>query len=141
MRRSDHPLYKSWHAFMYGCTNTNSYHWHQYGALGIKMHAPWCPYKVGFDRFIDWVDANLGPKPSPDAIIRRKNSKKGFRPGNLEWSDRLYMSTHRRSNHYLTYKGRKQTISEWSRELDIKAATIWARVHDRGYTVKQALEK
>ena len=141
MRRSDHPLYKNWHAFMYSCTNPNSHHWSQYGALGIKMYAPWCPYKVGFDRFIDWVTSNLGPKPHPDAIIRRKNSKKDIRPGNLEWSDRETMSRNRRSNHYLTYQGRRQTISQWADELGINRATIWARIHDLGYTTKKALEK
>jgi len=38
-----------------------------------------------------------------------------------------------------TYKGKSQTIGEWSKEFDIKLATLWARIK-RGWSIEKTLE-
>lgn len=138
-RRSDSPLYKRHHQFFNGCTNPNCYAWANYGARGIKIYGPWASLKTGFDRFEDWVLANLGPVPFPGAVIRRINPNGDVKPGNLEWSTRKVVGNHRRSNLMIRINGRTQSLGSWCAELGANPRTVWSRIHDRGYTPRKAL--
>jgi hypothetical protein len=123
---------------VYACTNPNAYDYHNHGGYGIRVYAPWIPFKQGFDAYADWVEANLGPQPHADAIIRRKNSQGHFYPSNLEWSDRQIMSNHRRTNLVIKVGRKKQSLADWCRELGIPSRTVWSRI-ERGSTMKEAL--
>lgn len=139
-RRSDSPLYKRHHQFLNGCTNPNCRAWPSYGGRGIKIHKPWASLKQGFDRFEDWVIANLGPIPFPGAVIRRINPNGDIKPGNLEWSTRKVVSNHRRSNLILKINGQKKSLGEWCSQYGKNPRTVWSRINDRGWKPKDALE-
>lgn len=138
-RRSDSPLYKRHYQFYNGCTNPQCRAWANYGALGITMYRPWARLREGFDLFEDWVLSNLGPIPFPGAVLRRIDHTKGIKPGNLEWSTRKVVGNHRRSNFILRVGRRQQSLSEWCEELGLNPRTVWSRIHDKGWTYKEAL--
>lgn len=139
-RRSDSILYKRWYQFFNGCTNPRCTAWAVYGARGIKMHPSWASFKQGFDRFEAWVIDTLGPPPLPNSIIRRIDSTKNIRPGNLEWSTRLIMSNNRRTNTMIKINGQRKSLSDWCRQQGLNERTVWSRIHDRGQTPRKALE-
>lgn len=139
-RRSDSILYKRWYQFFQGCTNPNNRAWRAYGAYGITIYRPWARFKIGFDLFEDWVIDNLGPPPNSNSILRRIDSTKGIRPGNLEWSDRLTACNNRRTNMMIKVNGQRLSLSEWCRRTGLKEPTVWSRIHDRKWTAKKALE-
>jgi hypothetical protein len=138
-RRCDSPLYKRHYQFYNGCGNPNCAAWAMYGAKGIRLYQPWNSLKAGFDNFEDWVWNNLGPIPFPDAIIRRMDSTKNIKPGNLEWSTRKIMSNHRTTNVFYKINGQIHTLSEWSDITGINSRTAWSRIRDHGMTPKKAL--
>jgi hypothetical protein len=139
-RRSDSPLYKRHYQFFTGCTDPSTHAWQSYGARGCTMYKPWASFKQGFDRFEHWVNTNLGPMPSSNSIIRRIDSTKGVKPGNLEWSTRKISGNNRRTNHFVTIKGQTKSISQWCDERGLCYPTVWSRIVDRGWTPREALE-
>jgi hypothetical protein len=140
-RRSDNVLYKRWHHMVHVTNNSASAEWQLYGARGIGMYKPWSHLGGrGFDAYRDWVMDNLGPMPHPGAIIRRINSTKDFRPGNLEWSTPKIMSNHRRTNLMIRYQGRTQSLADWSRELNLNYDSLWSRLIDHKLKPKEAFD-
>lgn len=139
-RRSDSILYKKWYQFATGTTNPNCAAWANYGAKGIKMKASWVPFKSGFDEFENWVIANLGPMPFPGAIIKRIDSTKAIKPGNLEWSTFDRMFNNRTTTLRIRINGQTKSLADWCRIYDLNFATVYSRIKDYGYTPKEALE-
>lgn len=43
------------------------------------------PWRFDSAAFIDWVEQNLGPRPSPNHVIGRKDGSEPWMPGNLDW--------------------------------------------------------
>lgn len=113
---------------------TNAQHpaFRDYGGRGIEMCAEWYASFAAFDR--DVPDA-----PSPELTLERLDNSKGYEPGNVDWVSRLVQGSNKRNNVRLTFRGRTETIAEWSRELGIKSATIRNRVRLYGWTVEEAL--
>lgn len=140
-RRSDSPLYKRHYQFLNGCTNPNCRAWNVYGARGITIYKPWASLKTGFDRFEDWVLANLGPEPFAGAVIRRIDPTKGIKPGNLEWSTRKVVSNHRSTNCMIRIGRQTKSLGEWCSQYGKNPRTVWSRINDRGWKPLVALTK
>jgi len=135
MKDPKFKIYRKWYEFHRGTTDPEYAAWHTYGRLGIKM----CPQWHDYHTFLDYVIDQLGEAPSPRHVLHRKNSLKDFKPGNLEWNTKKVMNNSRRDCRYITYKGRKQSLTAWCEELGVN----YMRAHSRlriGWTVKRALE-
>lgn len=134
-KKTDHPLFKLYCNTRGVCNNPNSRQWNHYGGRGIKFCREW---ENDFWAFADYMDNHLGPRPLGH-VLDRINNDKGYRPGNLRWATRQEDSNNRRTNHSISYRGRKQTFAEWSRETGIPLTTIWSRIIDKGWSVSEAL--
>jgi hypothetical protein len=65
----------------------------------------------------------------------------GWFPENIEgWRDHKFVHTHRKDNLSVTYQGRTQALSAWTKELGLNFSTIWNRI-ERGYTPEEAFNK
>jgi hypothetical protein len=137
-RKTQHPLWSTWHNAKHVCNNPNNRQWSCYGGRGITVCAEW---ENDFWAFADWMDNNLGPRPGCSSIwvLDRINNNKGYKPGNLRWATRQEDSNNRRTNHYISYKGTKKTFAEWSREVNVPLTTIWSRIIDKGWSISEAL--
>lgn len=123
--------YCVWDGMIQRCTNENSPMWDRYGARGITVHPEW------IKSFQSWIE-HVGPRPSMKHTIDRKDNNKGYVPGNVKWSTAKEQGRNKATNRMITFRGETKCLAEWAETLNMKFATLWARLHD-GWDIEKAL--
>lgn len=125
------PLYINWGGMIQRCTNIKDPHFKDYGARGIKVCDRW----RSFENFL----ADMGPKPTPDHSIERRNNNGNYEPSNCYWGTYIDQANNRRSNTLLLYKDKEYTATQLAREHGINVETFYYRL-TVGWTIEEAVE-
>jgi len=107
---SNSPEYEAWKALNQRCTNPKHPSYKDYGGRGISVE-----YQ-SFEEFYN----DVGPRPSPIHQLDREENSGNYEPDNCRWVIPEVNTSNKRDNVYLEYKGKRLTIAQWSRELNIK---------------------
>jgi hypothetical protein len=134
MSKANHKWYGWWCSLRNQYSNPNNHNYHLYGGRGLSMSPQWMK---SFERFCEDVEA-LGPKPHPMAVLERKNKDLGHSKSNCRWATRIENSNNRRTNYDVKFKGKTQSLADWARELGFTHRCLWSRLHDHGYTIREA---
>lgn len=112
------PTWKSWTSMIRRCRgNNDKAKWYADRGIGV------CYRWRSFENFY----ADMGERPAGTTLDRIDNNK-GYQPGNCRWADRVTQGSNKRNNVYLEFRGRRQTLSAWSRELGISKEGIKKRI-------------
>lgn len=114
------PEYTIWVSMRGRCNNPKQHGYERYGGRGIKVCERW-------DDFSNFL-VDMGPRPSPGHSIDRIDGSKGYSPENCRWATDVEQNNNRKGNVVITYQGRTQTVTEWSRETGISAGAIRYRL-------------
>lgn len=125
-------LYRIYAGMKSRCYNPNEPAYKNYGGRGITI----CPEWQMFEPFKKWAmlhgyDDNLS--------IDRIDNNKGYSPENCRWTDRKTQNNNQRSNRLISYKGKTQTMKQWSEEYDINYHTFISRIDELGWSIEKAL--
>jgi len=82
--------YRSWDAMRARCTNRKCKDFPDYGGRGITV----CDHWKSFANFL----ADMGPKPSPQHSIDRRDNDGNYEPGNCRWATALEQRHNRRDS-------------------------------------------
>lgn len=117
---SHHKLYAIHSEMNHRCFNPNNKNFKHYGSRGISVCEQWTG-RDGFLNFYEWANSH-GYKDG--LSIERKDVDGDYSPDNCSWIPKNEQPLNRRSNVILSYKGKKQSISEWCRMYRISRKTI-----------------
>lgn len=129
--KSNTPEYYSWMCARMRCENPNDKRYARYGGRGIEMCERW---RRSFSNFL----ADMGPKPSPQHTLNRKDNDGNYEPSNCCWATEIEQHSNRADNRLISHNGVKLTIAEWARQTGIKDSAIRYRLGS-GWSVEQAL--
>lgn len=125
-------MYGIWRNMMDRCYKPTHPSFEGYGARGIEVYEPW---HNDPQAFVDWIDANLGPRPEGTNragrslwSLDRIDNAKGYVPGNLRWATPKMQANNRRARRWWR---RPQELSPAER-ADImlaRASHIFDAVH------------
>lgn len=125
------------------CYNPNCKDYKDYGARGITVCKEWLEKKrvsegsKGWYSFRDWALAN---GYTDELSIDRIDVNKGYSPSNCRWVSPKIQANNKRNNHYITYKGKTQSLMKWCEELGLEYSRVKARLNCCNWTVEQAFE-
>lgn len=105
------------------CTNPNSTCFPRYGGRGITVCHEWRTR----NNFKEWA---LSHGYRNDLTIDRIDNDKGYSPDNCRWVTPSQNCCNRSTTHFVTAFGKRQSLMEWSRELNISYNTLKKRVTD-----------
>lgn len=105
------------------CTNPNSTYFPRYGGRGITVCHEWRTW----NNFKEWA---LSHGYRNDLTIDRIDNDKGYSPDNCRWVTPSQNCCNRSTTHFVTAFGKRQSLMEWSRELNISYNTLKKRVTD-----------
>lgn len=116
---SNTRLYKIWQCMKYRC-NGNKYHQsYLYKDRGIKLYESW----NDFNNFYEWAKDKYFEGSSIDRIDTNGN----YEPSNCRFVDKYTQANNKRNNIVIEYKGKKQTLAEWSKETGINYFCLRSR--------------
>lgn len=122
------PTYLSWDAMKQRCLNPNHWRYSSYGGKGITI----CTHWLVFENFL----ADMGERPKGTTIDRIDNSK-GYSPENCRWATPSEQN-YNQEKKYIVLNGRRQTLADWAKELDLTKSAICRRVA-QGWSLAEAL--
>lgn len=105
------------------CTNPNSTYFPRYGGRGITVCHEWRTR----NNFKEWA---LSHGYRNDLTIDRIDNDKGYSPDNCRWVTPSQNCCNRSTTHFVTAFGKRQSLMERSRELNISYNTLKKRVTD-----------
>lgn len=82
------PEYRTWSCMLDRCSRPEHPSYHNYGGRGLKVCKRW----LKFENFF----ADMGPKPSTEHSIDRKNNDRGYTPRNCRWATKREQALNRR---------------------------------------------
>lgn len=124
------PEYQSWAGMLQRVSNPKHKDYKSYGERGITVCERW----HSFENFY----ADMGSKPSSKHSIERENNELGYGPDNCKWGSNHEQGRNKRTNRNITWNGRTQCITDWSREMGGAACGLSSRL-SKGWTLERAM--
>ncbi len=124
-------LYGFWQAIKNKCNNKKARYYHLYGGKGVKVCDEWNNYIF----FRDWALSN-GYKN--DLVLDRfPNIEGDFEPDNCRWTTCIEQNRFRNIRN-IEISGKKQTISQWAKELGAGDDQLYERLR-RGWSYEKTV--
>lgn len=125
-------LYSIYRCMRDRCNNPNNTNYKNYGARGIDVCDEW---ESDYFSFKNWATNNGYQK---SLTLDRIDFNKGYSPANCRWVNLKTQGNNKRTNHYITYNGKKQTLTQWAEQVGMKPNCLHTRL-SRGWSIERAL--
>lgn len=123
-------LYRIWRCMKYRCNGKKYAQSYLYKDRGIKLYEPW----NDFNNFYEWAKDKYFEGSSIDRIDTNGN----YEPSNCRFTDKYIQANNKRNNIIIEYKGKKQTLAQWSKETGINYFCLRDR-YLHGWSVERML--
>lgn len=128
--QSLHPLYNTYRGMMRRCYSEKHYAYSRYAGKGVYVCARW----HSFELFIK----DMGARPSKSHTIDRIDNSGPYDPKNCRWATWEEQQNNKKNTPKIKFRGKSQTVKQWSRELGINHQTVYARIR-KGMSIEKAL--
>lgn len=113
------PEWNAWCQMRSRCRNSKHRQFKHYGGRGITVDPAW----DSFEQFM----FDMGKRPGDGYSLDRIDNALGYCQSNCRWATSSQQNNNLRTNHLIEINGRKQTVSQWSRELGLSRKTVVRR--------------
>lgn len=113
--------YECWINMRRRCGNTKDPNYHRYGGRGISVCERW---QNSFEDFLE----DVGMAPTKKHSLGRIDNDKDYCKSNVQWETPIQQCNNKSTNHLIEMNGRRMTVTQWARELDIPTDTMFKRV-------------
>lgn len=122
--QSKERLYRTWFDMIRRCHDPRTANFPNYGQRGIRVCDDW---KNSFATFKDWA---LSHGYSDDLTIDRINVNGNYEPLNCRWATVEIQKNNKRTNRYVSYRGKTYTVTQFALLLGVSTKTIYNRIAD-----------
>ena len=128
----DRAIYHVWGGMIDRCENPNCMNYHRYGGRGIRVCRRWRKSFINFLR-------DIGERPLGTSLDR-KNNNRGYSPSNCRWATRAVQSNNTSRNKFITYRGRRLTLSQWAKRLGLTVGVFWCRLNKMHWSMDKIVK-
>lgn len=119
MKNTRHaPTFNSWRGMHHRCRYKSDKRYRDYGGKGITICKRW----FKFENFLK----DMGERPK-GKTLDRINNKGNYNKSNCRWATSLEQRLNRKDVVLITYKGKTQSLKQWSNELNIPYMRLYSR--------------
>jgi hypothetical protein len=102
-----------------------------YGGRGIRVVKRW-------DDFAAFL-RDMGPRPSREHSVERRNVNGHYSPKNCYWATRAQQQANKRTTRHITFQGKTMHLAGWAREVGLDPKALEYRLNKAGWSVAKAL--
>ena len=124
--------YRCWISMKGRCLSPSNTGYPYYGGRGIGICKCW----HSFENFY----SDMGPAPSNQHTIERRNVNEDYSPSNCCWATRKEQSMNRRSNRRVEYRDESRPVAEWIEILGLDEELVRSRLK-LGWAFVDAVER
>ena len=128
----DLPEYDVWNNMKRRCHIKTHHKYKDYGARGIEVCDEWYS---SLSKFYE----DMGPRPSPEHSLERKDNNKGYCKENCEWATREDQQNNRRITPFYLYNGVYKSLTAHCRDLGIDRRLVYNRIYRSGISLEDAV--
>lgn len=126
-------LYNTLRAMKIRTTNPKDKYYKDYGGRGISVCEEWFN---SFEAFMDWA---INHDYQEGLTIERKDVNGDYCPENCCWITMKEQANNKRNSRWIEFNGKKQTLNQWAKELNINSSTLKSRIDGLGWSIEKAL--
>ena len=126
-------IYNSWTNMKKRCLDKKNCMYKNYGYRGITICKEWLD---DFQNFYNWAIAN---GVSLELTLDRIDVNGNYEPSNCRWATYSQQANNKTNNHFITYKDKTMSLSDWARELQINYDYLKNKIK-KGYTIQYFLK-
>lgn len=130
--KTNSHLYSIWRGMRDRIFNKNARCYKDYGGRGIKICDEW----LNFENFYEW---SINNGYQDDLTIERKDVNGNYCLENCKWATMKEQANNRRTNHFIEFNGKNQSMSDWAKEINIPYQTLKSRINSMGWEIERAL--
>ncbi len=130
-RTENFAEYRSYVRLKNRCTNKNYKYFYRYGGRGIKVCERWLH---SFENFL----ADMGPKPTPQHTIDRKDNNGDYEPDNCRWATMSEQGVNKQNTIFITYDGKTLPLRDWAEITGLSYSCLISR-HARKWSLEKIL--
>jgi DNA-binding protein Fis len=136
---SNEKLYGVWRGMIKRCYDPNHQAYERYGGRGITVCQEWLD---NYEAFRDFMLVNGYDEYglAYENTIDRIDNNKGYSPDNCRVATMRTQSLNKSSNHLITYKGKKMTVTEAAEKNNLTNHQVFNRL-DKGWSMNRALHQ
>lgn len=138
--RADKTEQWIWSDMKRRCYNPERRGYSRYGGRGISVCDRWLVgdgTKTGFECFLE----DMGPRPSNDYTLDRKDNDLGYSLDNCRWATREDQSYNKRDTFKFTVFGEEFTLKSAEERFGINASALYQRLTTHGMAPEDAVTK
>lgn len=149
----DGTLYRTWTSMKSRCSDSHPRH-EFYADKGISVCDRWldgATVVVGFynapnggkfpirrrQGFLNFIE-DMGERPDGTSLDRIDNDE-GYSPENCRWATDRQQVENRSVTNFISYNGKKQTLTRWAEDLGIARSTLSQRLYVYCWSIEKTL--
>ena len=136
-------LHNMWHNMLQRCNNPKNPGYKYWGGRGIKVCKRWHSFEQFLSDEYEPYDAHrqLVGSNRKNLTIDRINNDGNYELGNIRYISMKIQCKNRRptNDRFITFNGKTMNISQWAKELNIKASTLYQRLNSSKWSIEKTL--
>lgn len=125
----NHPFYRKYRGILYRCYNKKHNNYKNYGARGIKCC--WRTFEEFRDDMFKSYEKHVKEFGRKNTTLERIDNDGNYCKENCRWATLKEQANNKKTNRLVTFNGRSQSISMWSKELGFTTDVLYQRIKRR----------
>jgi len=134
-------LYAKWDGMKTRCLRNSYRGYERYGGRGIKVCIDWLVFDNFKKDMEESYETHVKEHGEKNTSLDRIDVNGNYELSNCRWATAKVQQNNKSNNHQITYRGKTLNLSQWSEVLDIKLATLYSRIVERGWSVDKAFNE